>query len=1252
LALIVALGASASAAAQPSIASAILPAAGLDAGDAFGRRAALSGSLLVVGANGDDEKGEDSGAAYVFEHMPDGRWTQRAKLTGALQRAGDYAGWSVAIDGDTAVVGAPGDDRDPQGQPNATTANRGAAYVFRRTAGGWVEEARFQPAEVQAGHEFGGRVAVSGDTVLVSAFYYDLPTQFFGAVPQAGAVWVYRRTAAGWSLEGVLADPPSFPVPDRRFGFSLDIEGDVAVVGEPGAGSGAVIEFRRNGTSWTVVGRVEPKTFASIDGVGSAARFASVRGMVTDPTGGTLVLEEGPEAATLRVRRIANDGAVSTVVTRTASSIAGSGTDLLARSPAGDLFIATTAATTGRSAILRRAADGTESLLATDLPLVAALESDGAGGVFVAASTAVDHLSSSGTLTRVAGTVDGAAIVDGSGAAARFKSIAAMARAATGDLLVIDAATIRRLAPGTGTVSVVAGADVFSLLPVDGQGANARFVVPRCLTVVDTGEVYLVDGTTIRRMSPTFAVTTIAGASSSDSQLVDGVGPEARLSSPATITADTAGDGVAFADTGTVRTVRAAGVVRTLAGLPMTGRGIAASAALYGYSLDLQAGRLVIGAPGEPALLTAADGAGIAWVFQRTTAGNWDLGMPLNVPMPQATTRYGEAVSVTRDGDVILGAANGCTWVAPGQCVDGSAGTALDGVVSAPALFRRNANGLWTQRLLLAGPDTTPKAGFGSVLASSGHVVVAGEPASDPGSGTVLGNGRIVVFDLDTLDLDGDTLPDLWESTFGLDAESPTGANGRDGDPDADGLTNGEELAAQSHPRNLGSATRYFAEGATSAFFETRLALANAGTEPARVLLRFLLADGTLRSTALQVPAHQSRKLAISQVPGLAVAEFSTVLETDQPVVAERQMWWSAATAYGTHGERAIGTVALTWYLAEGATHSGFDLFYLLQNPNPVESLVRVRYLRPSGAPLEKTYALPPNSRTNIWVDVETFNGRPELASTDVSAVFEVQNGQPIIVERAMYLTRATQAQGGVFEAGHESAGVTAGAAEWFLAEGATGDYFDMFVLVANPTTTPAMVEATYLLPDGSNLVKSYEVAPASRFNIWVDLEHPRLADTAVSLTLRSVTGVPIIVERSMWWPGPTAATWTEAHNSPGGTENGTRWGIGDGVVQDRPATADTYVLIANVGARDAQVRVTLLYDDGGAAESREFAVSARSRFNVDVRSEFPSALGRGFGAIVESLSGDPIVVERAIYNDALGIRWAAGNNALGTRLQ
>ncbi|MCU0257148.1 MAG: hypothetical protein MUF60_10415 [Vicinamibacterales bacterium] len=174
----------------------------------------------------------------------------------------------------------------------------------------------------------------------------------------------------------------------------------------------------------------------------------------------------------------------------------------------------------------------------------------------------------------------------------------------------------------------------------------------------------------------------------------------------------------------------------------------------------------------------------------------------------------------------------------------------------------------------------------------------------------------------------------------------------------------------------------------------------------------------------------------------------------------------------------------------------------------------------------------------------------------------------------------------------------------------------------------------------------------SSRFNIWVDYEDETLANTAVSTTIRSTNGVPIIVERSMWWPGDWT-TWYEAHNSAGATTTGTRWALAEGEVNPG-ANLETYILVANTSTSPADVKVTLLFEGGASVERDYLGIPARSRFNVPVGLDFPAAAGKRFGALVESLGGTPaqIVVERAIYWDALGQFWASGTNALATKLQ
>jgi uncharacterized protein (TIGR03437 family) len=498
---------------------------------------------------------------------------------------------------------------------------------------------------------------------------------------------------------------------------------------------------------------------------------------------------------------------------------------------------------------------------------------------------------------------------------------------------------------------------------------------------------------------------------------------------------------------------------------------------------------------------------------------------------------------------------------------------------------------------------------------------------------------------------DGDGLPTDWEVQFGLDPASGAGLNGATGDADGDGIPNAAEYAAGTHPR--GTVVRYFAEGATSSLFDSSFAIVNTSSTAANVLMRFLKADGTRVGHYLKVGPSTRATVTAKDVPGLAVAEFSTIVEADQTLVVDRTMRWGDG-GYGAHAETAVVAPAPTWYLAEGATHSGFDLFYLLQNPSDTIRPVRVRYLRPVGAPLEKTYTLAPNSRTNIWVDVEEFPGIGQaLIDTDVSAVIESIDAVPIIVERAMYRSN----QGRTFNAGHESAGITTPGTRWFLAEGATGAYFDLFVLLANPNGTDAQAVVTYLLPDGTTYTKAMTIPANSRQNIWVDVETPDgttgfpLADTAVSTTVEVTNGVPVIVERAMWWPGDGNA-WHEAHNSAGATVTGTAWALAEGEVGG-DAAHETYILVANTSSRTGQARVTLMFEDGTSAV-RTFDLPETSRANVAVAAEFPEAAGRRFGALIESLGTTPaeIVVERAMYSNAGGVTWAAGTNALATRLR
>jgi hypothetical protein len=446
--------------------------------------------------------------------------------------------------------------------------------------------------------------------------------------------------------------------------------------------------------------------------------------------------------------------------------------------------------------------------------------------------------------------------------------------------------------------------------------------------------------------------------------------------------------------------------------------------------------------------------------------------------------------------------------------------------------------------------------------------------------------------------------------------------------------------------------TRYLAEGATGSFFDTTIALLNPTAEAAETTLKFLKQDGTVVTHALNLPALTRATVNPESLAGLEGASIATVIEATQPVVADRTMKWDAS-GYGSHAETSIASPLTKWYLAEGATTGSFNLYYLIQNPGTQTAEVEIRYLLPAPAvPVVKTYTIAANSRHSIYVNDEA----PALGEAEISAVVTSTNSVPVIVERAMYRDANNQ----LFGAGHASAALANPSTSWFFAEGATGPFFNMFLLIANPNAETAAIEARYLLTSGQVVTRTYSVAPNSRFTIHVHAEGPELASAAVSTTLTSTNNVPVLAERAMWWPSLSleAGEWQEGHNSAGSTETGVRWALADG--EDGGASAtQTYVLIANTSAFAGQARVTAHFEDGSSAQlANPVPLEPHSRTTVQIGAEIPQAANRRFGIIVESLGATPaqIVVERAMYSNAIiagvPVVWAAGTNVVGTRLE
>ena len=222
------------------------------ADDLFGQSVAVDGDTMVVGASGDDH----NGSAYVFTRQS-GTWSQVAKLTASDEAADDGFGYRVAIGGDTVVVGAPWDDDNGSGS--------GSAYVFTRHSGSWSQVAKLTASDAVADAVFGSSVAVDGDTVVVSARGDDDNGE------DSGSVYVFTRQSGSWSQKDKLIATDA--AAGTVFGISVAVDGDTVVVGvdeanEYDSSTGSAYVFTRLSGTWSQVAKLTASSEAIVDSFG------------------------------------------------------------------------------------------------------------------------------------------------------------------------------------------------------------------------------------------------------------------------------------------------------------------------------------------------------------------------------------------------------------------------------------------------------------------------------------------------------------------------------------------------------------------------------------------------------------------------------------------------------------------------------------------------------------------------------------------------------------------------------------------------------------------------------------------------------------------------------------------------------------------------------------------------------------------------------------------------------------------------
>jgi FG-GAP repeat protein len=644
----------------------------------FGRSVAVMGDTAVVGAPGDGLDDLVTGAAYVFVRSA-GTWTlQQTLAAGPTEDAIDF-GSSVSISGDTVVVGAPRED-------GASGADTGAVYVFVRSGAVWTEQQKLVAADEPAGDLFGISLAVSGDTVLVGAQ---------GDGSAAGAAHVFVRAGTSWTEQQKLV--PSDGAAGDSFGAAVSLDGDIAVIGAygddtaAGANAGSAWVFARAGSIWSEQQELLASDAAADDGFGSAVSISddtAVVGAALDDnalgadSGAAYVFVRSGAVWAEQQKLLASDGGAADQL-GSAVSVFGDTVALGASGADGP------AADAGAAYVFVRAAG-----VWSEQQKVAGRDPADGDQLGFAVAVSADILFAGAPLADAPGGLD-------AGRAYAFVR--------SGTLWTQEAGLLGADRPNL---------DSFGLA-VSLAGDTAAVGVPIDATVGGTGAgsvyVFARSGSTWTEQQKLLAA---------DGAQQDYLGTSVAIDGDTLAAGADADDGPGGVNSGSVYVFVRSGSTWT-----QQQKLVAPDAAVgdgFGGSLALSGDTLIVGAPGDDT--AAGVDAGSAWVFVRTGA-SWTARQTLTASDGAPFDAFGSRVSVSGDTAVV------------GASFDDTAGGANAG---SAYVFARSG-GTWAEQQHLLAPDAAPDDGFGKSVSVAGDIAVIGAFGDDTAAGTDAGSAYVFV---------------------------------------------------------------------------------------------------------------------------------------------------------------------------------------------------------------------------------------------------------------------------------------------------------------------------------------------------------------------------------------------------------------------------------------------------------------------------------------------------------------------------
>lgn len=424
-----------------------------------------------------------------------------------------------------------------------------------------------------------------------------------------------------------------------------------------------------------------------------------------------------------------------------------------------------------------------------------------------------------------------------------------------------------------------------------------------------------------------------------------------------------------------------------------------------------------------------------------------------------------------------------------------------------------------------------------------------------------------------------------------------------------------QNLSAPAQAEGGTDPSFFFAEGSTQPPFDTWFLVQNPGNVAANVTFTFSIeGGGTVVRNFVVGPTSRFSLFANQVIPNVA---FSTRIDSDQNIRAERSMFVS----FDGSDVSAVTSPNRTWLFAEGTTQAPFQTWLLLQNPNTVAATATINYLLlGGGTPVVQTLALPPNSRTSVFVNQVL----PNAAFSS-----RVTSDQPIIVERSVFRFPGN-AQ--TTETGFNTPSTT-----FFFPDARTGSSlsqfpvpFDSFLLLENANNTAATAAITLFLSNGNQINLSQNLPANSRQSIFLNQIVP-----SGSFGIRVQATQPIIAERSMFFGNEPRG----AMNTSGSPDLATQWFFAEGSTQF-PFTEFIHILNPNTTAMSATINFQM---PGGQVVTRSFSIDPTRSMMIDVNDIVPNSPVSA--TVTTNL---PSVVERQMFFTKLGS--LGGHDALAIR--